>query len=153
MTFETKLTFIVLLAASVHSFGQGFQGGLRGSIKDAGGCLECVMWRSSAQWLRFELEPGSGVLVHGRVDLYPSRSKYQLVVDQVTELAHAKLRSTLDVSFANVNLSDAKLLLAGAHNDVQAAQAQLLTAMGIPGQKGVVVADEPIPTLENRALV
>jgi len=41
------------------------------------------MWRSTAQWLRFELEPGAGVLVHGRVDLYPSRSKYQLVVDQV----------------------------------------------------------------------
>src|SRR5256884_3952367 len=37
MTFATKLTFIVLLAASVHSFGQGFQGGLRGSARDAGG--------------------------------------------------------------------------------------------------------------------
>ncbi len=53
------------------------------SIRDAGGCLECVMWRSTAQWLRFELEGGAGVLVHGRVDLYPARSKYQLVVDQV----------------------------------------------------------------------
>lgn len=53
------------------------------SLKDAGGCLECVMWRSTAQWLRFELEPGAGLLAHGRVDLYPSRSRYQLVVDQV----------------------------------------------------------------------
>ena len=35
----------------------------------------------------------------------------QLVVDQVTALAKSKLKSELDVSFANVNLADAKLLL------------------------------------------
>jgi exodeoxyribonuclease VII large subunit len=53
------------------------------SLKDASGCLDCVMWRSASQWLKFELESGAGVLVHGRVDLYPSRSKYQLIVDEV----------------------------------------------------------------------
>ncbi len=41
------------------------------------------MWRSTAQRLRFELEPGAGVIVHGHVDLYTRRSQYQLVVDQV----------------------------------------------------------------------
>src|SRR5215212_4572 len=61
------------------------------SVKDAGACLECVMWRSTAQWLRFELEPGDGVIVHGHVDLYPSRSKYQLVVDQVEPDGHGAL--------------------------------------------------------------
>lgn len=69
----------------------------------------------------------------------------RLVVDQVTALAQSNLKSQLDVSFANVNLSDAKLLLAGARNDVQAAQAQLLTAMGIPGQKSIALAEEPMP--------
>ena len=39
----------------------------------------------------------------------------QLVADQVSALAESKLKSTLDVSFANVNLAEAKLLLvAGA---------------------------------------
>jgi outer membrane protein len=69
----------------------------------------------------------------------------KLVVDQVTALAQSNLKSQLDVSFANVNLSDAKLLLAGAHNDEQAAEAQLLTAMGIPGQKGITLTEEPMP--------
>jgi outer membrane protein len=69
----------------------------------------------------------------------------KLIVDQVTALAASNLKSQLDVSFAQVNLSDAKLLLAGAQNDVQAAQVQLLTAMGIPGQKNVAVAEEPMP--------
>src|SRR2546425_4075586 len=39
MTLRTKLSFIVLLAASLNSFGQGFQGGLRGSVGDASGAL------------------------------------------------------------------------------------------------------------------
>jgi outer membrane protein len=71
----------------------------------------------------------------------------KLVVDQVTALAQSNLKSQLDVSFAKVNLSDAKLLLAGAQNGVQSAAVQLLTAMGIPGQKGIVLADEPMPGL------
>src|SRR2546425_604419 len=39
MTLRTKLSFIVLLAASLNSFGQGFQGGLRGAVRDTGGAL------------------------------------------------------------------------------------------------------------------
>src|SRR2546422_11749072 len=39
MRLRNTLTFIVLLAASVHSFGQGFQGGLRGSARDPGGAV------------------------------------------------------------------------------------------------------------------
>src|SRR5437016_8134181 len=39
MRLRNTLTFIVLLAASVHSFGQGFQGGLRGSARDQGGAV------------------------------------------------------------------------------------------------------------------
>ena len=69
----------------------------------------------------------------------------KLVVDQVTALAQSNLKSQLDVSFASVNLSDAKLLLAGARNDIQAAQTQLVTAMGIPGQKAIELSEEPMP--------
>jgi outer membrane protein len=56
----------------------------------------------------------------------------QLVADQVTALAHSNLKSTLDVSFAQVNVSEAKLLLAQAQNDLRSAFAELATAMGTP---------------------
>jgi outer membrane protein len=69
----------------------------------------------------------------------------QTVVDQVTALAESKLRSTLDVSFANVNLSGAKLLQVQAQNELQAAEARLATAMGLPGGAVFVLADEPMP--------
>src|SRR3989442_5845532 len=39
MTLRTKLSFIVWLAAAINSFGQGFQGGLRGAVRDTGGAL------------------------------------------------------------------------------------------------------------------
>jgi outer membrane protein len=69
----------------------------------------------------------------------------QLITDQVSALAQAQLKSQLDVSFANVNLSDARLLLASALNGVQAAEAELATAMGLPNQKGFLLTDEPMP--------
>jgi outer membrane protein len=69
----------------------------------------------------------------------------QLVVDQISALADSKFRSTLDVSFAKVNLSDAKLLQVQAQNDQKAAEADLATAMGQPGESSFILADEPLP--------
>ena len=54
----------------------------------------------------------------------------QTVADQVTALANVNLKSGLDVSFAKVNLSDAKLLLLSAQNDLRSAYADLTAAMG-----------------------
>jgi outer membrane protein len=68
------------------------------------------------------------------------------VVDQVSALAESKLRSTLDVSFANVNLSGAKLLQVQARSELKAAEARLAEAMGLPGQPAFVLADEPMPS-------
>jgi outer membrane protein len=70
----------------------------------------------------------------------------QVVVDQVTALAQNNLRSTLDVSFANVNLSDARLLLVQTENDVHSAEAALATAMGLPGATDFVLSEEPLPS-------
>jgi hypothetical protein len=45
--------------------------------------------------------------------------------DQVAELARNNLKSQLDVSFAEVNVSQAKLLLVRAQDNVQQALAEL----------------------------
>jgi outer membrane protein len=54
----------------------------------------------------------------------------QLLVDQVTALFQNKLRSELDVSFVNVNLSQAQLLLLQTQDQVQGAFAELTRALG-----------------------
>jgi outer membrane protein len=70
----------------------------------------------------------------------------QLVAEQVSALTQAGLKSTLDMSFANVNLADAKLLQVQAQNDLKAAEADLAVSMGLPGEGGFVLAEEPMPS-------
>jgi outer membrane protein len=69
----------------------------------------------------------------------------QLVSDQIAALAQSQLRSQLDVTFANVNLADAKLLQLQAENGVNSADAELATAIGMPNQTSFEVTDEPMP--------
>ena len=72
----------------------------------------------------------------------------QLVADQVSALARSNLKSTLDLSFANVNLAEARLLLTNAQSEVKTAYAELATAMGLPRQYeqgGFSLAPEPMP--------
>jgi len=69
----------------------------------------------------------------------------QLASDQVTELAKNKIKSDLDVSFANVNLAQAQLLLIQAQNNVQASFARLSAALGYSDLRTFQLAEEPMP--------
>jgi outer membrane protein len=70
----------------------------------------------------------------------------QLLLDQVTIEANNNLRSQLDVSFAAVNVSQAKLLLLQAQNDVQSSLADLTRAIGSDQQTvNYRLVDEPLP--------
>lgn len=54
----------------------------------------------------------------------------QSVADQLGALAKAQLKSQIDVSFADVNVSQARLMLIRAQDDVQQAYADLARALG-----------------------
>jgi outer membrane protein len=69
----------------------------------------------------------------------------QLFLEQVSAMATNKLKSELDVSFARVNVEDARLLLSKAQNDLQAAFAQLSTLMGAAEPKGYRLVEQPLP--------
>jgi outer membrane protein len=56
----------------------------------------------------------------------------QLLSDQVSALTQSKLKSDLDLSFANVNLAQAKLLYLDALNNDKAAIANLSAILGYP---------------------
>lgn len=69
----------------------------------------------------------------------------QLVSDQVTELEKNKIKSGLDVSFANVDLAEAQLLLVQAQNDLEASYAELSAALGYGDNRTFDLADRPVP--------
>ena len=66
----------------------------------------------------------------------------QATVDQVGALAKAKLRSDLDLSFANVQVSQAKLLLLDAQNSAADAMASLNTVLGSERDEQYTLVDE-----------
>ena len=53
------------------------------TLKDSESALRCVMFKSSAQRLRFRPENGMGVTVWGRVAVYPRDGAYQLYCSQI----------------------------------------------------------------------
>src|SRR5438046_6919998 len=56
------------------------------ALKDADAVLDAVCWRMTAMRLPLKPEDGMEVVCTGRLTTYPSRSRYQLVVDSI-ELA------------------------------------------------------------------
>ncbi|MGA8143467.1 MAG: TolC family protein [Candidatus Acidiferrales bacterium] len=66
----------------------------------------------------------------------------QLVAEQITTLANNKLKSGLDVSFANVDLAQARLLQIQARNDLDASLADLSAALGYSDQRAFNLADD-----------
>jgi outer membrane protein len=66
----------------------------------------------------------------------------QATADQVSALTKAKIRSDLDLSFAEVQLSQAKLLLLDAENNTQAAMATLNNVLGSEQDRQYTLVDE-----------
>ncbi len=66
------------------------------------------------------------------------------VEHQVDELAKSKLKSTLDLAFAQVNLSQAKLLLLDAQDNVDSTLAALTAVLGFDMQIRYELSDEDV---------
>jgi outer membrane protein len=69
----------------------------------------------------------------------------QLLADQVNELAKNGLKSQLDASFADVNVSEAKLLLLRAQEGIEGSLAELGRALGSDQPANYQLVDEQLP--------
>jgi outer membrane protein len=81
----------------------------------------------------------------------------QSVENQINTLAQNKLKSTLDLSFAQVNLSQAKLLQLDAQNNVESTVAALTAVLGLERRVQLELSGEdsqpPSPPLDVEALI
>jgi outer membrane protein len=69
-------------------------------------------------------------------------STRQTTETQISELTKNKIKSTLDLSFADVNLSQAKLLLLDAQNNVDSTMAALDAVLGLDRQTTYDLVDD-----------
>ena len=92
----------VWVAGEISNFSRPQSGHCYFTLKDDSAQLRAVIWRGTASRLKFDLQDGLEIVCQGRLDVYPPRGSYQLVVEQVQpkgigalELAFRKLREKL----------------------------------------------------------
>jgi exodeoxyribonuclease VII large subunit len=73
----------VEVSGEISNFTRARSGHLYFTLKDAGAQLKCVMWRSSAERLRFSPEDGDAVVASGRISVYEAGGTYQLYANSL----------------------------------------------------------------------
>ena len=86
----------VRVRGEVSGFKRHSSGHCYFALKDDAACLDAVCWRSTAFRLSFKPEDGLEVVATGRITTYPSRSKYQLIVDRLEPAGIGALMALLE---------------------------------------------------------
>ena len=92
----------VWVQGEISNFTRPQSGHCYFTLKDEEAQLKAVIWKTTANRVPFELHDGLSIICRGRLDLYPPRGAYQLIVDQLVpqgvgalELALRQLREKL----------------------------------------------------------
>lgn len=79
------------VSGEISNYVRARSGHLYFTLKDEAAQLKCVMWRTSAERLRFPLQDGDAVVVHGRVSVYEASGAYQLYADRISPAGRGDL--------------------------------------------------------------
>jgi exodeoxyribonuclease VII large subunit len=71
----------VWVGGEISNLSRPASGHVYFTLKDAGAALRCVMWKSNALRLNFDLRDGDAIDAHGSIRVYPPSGQYQLVTD------------------------------------------------------------------------
>ena len=73
----------VWVEGEISNFNQHTSGHMYFSLKDNSAVLNCVLFRSANQNLKFKIENGMEAICFGRISVYDKRGQYQLYVDKL----------------------------------------------------------------------
>ena len=62
------------------------------TLKDEEAQLQCACFRNAARTLRFKPQDGVAVLARGKIDIYPPRGSYQLLVEALEPRGYGALQ-------------------------------------------------------------
>ena len=86
----------VRVRGEISGFKKHSSGHCYFALKDEAACLDAVCWRTTALRLSFKPQDGLEVVATGRVTTYPTRSKYQLIVDRLAPAGIGALMALLE---------------------------------------------------------
>lgn len=75
----------VLVKGELSNFKAHSSGHMYMSLKDEGGVMRAVMFRSAAAGLNFKPQNGMKVIAHGRIGVYERDGQYQLYIDNMQQ--------------------------------------------------------------------
>ncbi|HOU40543.1 MAG TPA: exodeoxyribonuclease VII large subunit [Promineifilum sp.] len=84
------------VSGEISNFTRAASGHVYFTLKDAGAQLKCVMWRSTAERLRFRPAEGDAVIAHGRVSVYEVSGVYQLYVEHMQPAGRGDLAAAFE---------------------------------------------------------
>lgn len=92
----------IWIKGEISNFKEHYSGHLYITLKDDGGVLKAVMFKSAAMSLTFKPEDGMKVLARGRIGVYEQSGTYQLYINEMTPdgvgelyIAYEKLKKRL----------------------------------------------------------
>ncbi len=92
----------IWIKGEISNFKEHYSGHLYITLKDDGGVLKAVMFKSAAMSLTFRPEDGMRVLARGRIGVYEQSGAYQLYINEMTPdgvgelyIAYEKLKKRL----------------------------------------------------------
>lgn len=92
----------IWIKGEISNFKEHYSGHLYITLKDDGGVLKAVMFKSAASSLTFKPEDGMRVLARGRIGVYEQSGTYQLYINDMTPdgvgelyIAYEKLKKRL----------------------------------------------------------
>src|SRR5215208_154484 len=89
--FKKTFPSILEVQGEVSNLRFAQSGHLYFSLKDPHNCIDCVMWSSDADGLKFEPQDGMELIVGGRVAIYGPQSKYQIQVSRLAPVGQGAL--------------------------------------------------------------
>jgi len=90
-SIKSALPSIIEVQGEVSNLRLAQSGHMYFSLKDPHNCIDCVMWASDADGLKFEPEDGMELIVGGRVGIYGPQSKYQIQVARLSPVGQGVL--------------------------------------------------------------
>ncbi len=73
----------IKVTGELSNFKLHSSGHIYASLKDSGGVIKLVMFRSAAQYLKFRPEDGMKVVVRGRISVYEQGGTYQIYAESI----------------------------------------------------------------------
>ncbi len=85
----------VWLSGELSDIAQPRSGHIYFTVKDSAAQIRGVIWRATAERIKFDLQDGQQVVMLGQIDVYPPRGGYQLIVRRIHPVGEGALQLAL----------------------------------------------------------